>query len=626
MHPFTTQLGSRKLTARDLARLKKEQQKTAKRDKKRGGKRQIHLLFEEMKARQQRDGLMDDSMSSNILHPHQPNDANMEHESNSNCAQSTNLYVGNLPLNICETELIEIFGRYGIIESVKIMWPRTEAEHARDRLCGFVSYLRRCDAEIALHELKDNHLFGERLRLGWGKAVMSKKKKTDNLPMTMMDHDSDSNINLMEYQVPPTAVKYIIKKPDDTLLKQVIDRTAYYDAQIGKEFEAQVIQKEVIEAKNVQFESFLLANGSDLNKYYRWRVYSISMGDSLYFWRRTPFQIIQNGPYWIPPMIEDKDKEIESDIFFLKKHKHKNKRRRIAKNNNVQQNEFNNKKRRINLTQRPLSDRDRAKFMMLLRNLSCKRFKIKEAMIFCLDHSDRAVEVCQILSEALTLSETAFNKKLARLFLVSDVLCNCNTAKIKNASLYRSEFKNKHLMQIFKSLYPHNQNSLIKEKVLKVIKVWDNNCVFPSFFTSQLKQLFVYGEVAKQEKSVFVADKGFIQDEGKRREIDKEKNKNLIYPPHQKLFIAKKGNNPNKAFTASSFAKLTQKREEIEVEDDDDDDGQNVFTQMMGNKSERSQDISMRHCMNVDTVKNVFPGKYDGEPLPIAECIDIELL
>ena len=43
-------------TARDLARLKKESQKSSSRIKKKGGQRQIHLLFEEMKARQQGRG------------------------------------------------------------------------------------------------------------------------------------------------------------------------------------------------------------------------------------------------------------------------------------------------------------------------------------------------------------------------------------------------------------------------------------------------------------------------------------------------------------------------------------------------------------------------------------------
>eukprot|EP01084_Bolivina_argentea_P200401 342696_1 len=133
---------------------------------------------------------------------------------------STNLYVGNLPLNICETELMEIFGKYGIIASVKIMWPRTEQEHARDRLCGFVSYIRRCDAEMALNELKDVHLFGERLRLGWGKPVVGTKEDS----LTIEQQTPKQDINIMEYQVPPTAVRYVIRKPDDKTTKQIIDR------------------------------------------------------------------------------------------------------------------------------------------------------------------------------------------------------------------------------------------------------------------------------------------------------------------------------------------------------------------------------------------------------------------
>lgn len=45
---------------------------------------------------------------------------------------------------------MELFGRYGEINSVKIMWPRTEEEKAKKRNCGFVSYMRRRDAEDAL--------------------------------------------------------------------------------------------------------------------------------------------------------------------------------------------------------------------------------------------------------------------------------------------------------------------------------------------------------------------------------------------------------------------------------------------------------------------------------------------
>jgi U2-associated protein SR140 len=45
---------------------------------------------------------------------------------------------------------MDLFGRYGEINSVKIMWPRSEEERARKRNCGFVSFRRRRDAEDAL--------------------------------------------------------------------------------------------------------------------------------------------------------------------------------------------------------------------------------------------------------------------------------------------------------------------------------------------------------------------------------------------------------------------------------------------------------------------------------------------
>lgn len=48
-----------------------------------------------------------------------------------------------------EEQLLELFGRYGDINSVKVMWPRTEEEKSRKRNCGFVSFKRRSDAEEA---------------------------------------------------------------------------------------------------------------------------------------------------------------------------------------------------------------------------------------------------------------------------------------------------------------------------------------------------------------------------------------------------------------------------------------------------------------------------------------------
>lgn len=56
---------------------------------------------------------------------------------------TTNLYVGNLAPNMNEHELCKLFGRYGPLASVKIMWPRTQDEKTRGRLCGFVAFMTR---------------------------------------------------------------------------------------------------------------------------------------------------------------------------------------------------------------------------------------------------------------------------------------------------------------------------------------------------------------------------------------------------------------------------------------------------------------------------------------------------
>ena len=52
-----------------------------------------------------------------------------------------------------EEQLCKLFGQYGPLASVKIMWPRTEEEKARNRNCGFVAYMNRSDGERALKEL-----------------------------------------------------------------------------------------------------------------------------------------------------------------------------------------------------------------------------------------------------------------------------------------------------------------------------------------------------------------------------------------------------------------------------------------------------------------------------------------
>ena len=58
-----------------------------------------------------------------------------------------------------EEMLCRMFGKYGPLASVKVMWPRTEEEKARNRNSGFVAFMKRKDAEKALEAFK-----------GWGRT------------------------------------------------------------------------------------------------------------------------------------------------------------------------------------------------------------------------------------------------------------------------------------------------------------------------------------------------------------------------------------------------------------------------------------------------------------------------
>ena len=106
------------------------------------------------------------------------------------------------------------FMQYGDIASVKIMWPRTEEvmvwsdpfphaltsiartqEHKRSRNCGFVSFMKRKDAEEAMlcaplakfaaqraslgRHMQGKEFFGQPARLNWSKAVQLPAKALD---------------------------------------------------------------------------------------------------------------------------------------------------------------------------------------------------------------------------------------------------------------------------------------------------------------------------------------------------------------------------------------------------------------------------------------------------------------
>lgn len=80
--------------------------------------------------------------------------------------------------------------------------------------------------------------------------------------------------------------------------------------------------------------------------------------------------------------------------------------------------------------------RQRDRLEDLIRNISPERKKIGEAMVFCIEHSEAADEIAECIYESLSNNSTVIHKKIARMYLISDILHNCGV-KINNASYYR---------------------------------------------------------------------------------------------------------------------------------------------------------------------------------------------
>ncbi|XP_053362817.1 U2 snRNP-associated SURP motif-containing protein isoform X2 [Clarias gariepinus] len=240
----------------------------------------------------------------------------------------------------------------------------------------------------------------------------------------------------------------------------------------GPMFEAMIMNREI----NNPLYRFLFENQSPAHVYYRWKLYSILQGDSPTKWRTDDFRVFKNGSLWRPPPLnpylhgtpqeEEEEEQQEED-----------------------EEEEGSRKG-------SLKDDERDKLEELLRGLTPRRSDVAEAMLFCLTHADAAEEIVECIAESLSILKTPLPKKIARLYLVSDVLYN-SSAKVANASYYRKFFEIK-LCQIFsdlnatfKTIQGHLQSENFKQRVMSCFRAWEEWAVYPDPFLIKLQNIFL---------------------------------------------------------------------------------------------------------------------------------------
>ncbi|XP_015245781.1 PREDICTED: U2 snRNP-associated SURP motif-containing protein [Cyprinodon variegatus] len=404
---------------------------------------------------------------------------------------TTNLYLGNINPQMNEEMLCQEFGRYGPLASVKIMWPRTDEERARERNCGFVAFMNRRDAERALKNLNGKMIMNFEMKLGWGKGVPIPPHPI-YIPPSMMEHTlppppSGLPFNAQPRErlknpnapmIPPPKNKEEFEKtlsqaivkvviPTERNLLSLIHRMIEFVVREGPMFEAMIMNREI----NNPMYRFLFDNQSPAHVYYRWKLYTILQGESPAKWRTEDFRMFKNGSLWRPPPLnpylhgpyDEGDEEEEEE-------------------------EANKKG--------SLKEEERDKLEEMLRGLSPRRGDIAEAMLFCLNHAEAAEEIVECIAESLSILKTPLPKKIARLYLVSDVLYN-SSAKVSNASYYRKYFETK-LSQIFadlnatyKTIQGHLQSENFKQRVMACFRAWEDWAVYPDPFLIKLQNIFL---------------------------------------------------------------------------------------------------------------------------------------
>lgn len=249
----------------------------------------------------------------------------------------------------------------------------------------------------------------------------------------------------------------------------LIHRMIEFVVREGPMFEAIIMSKE----KNNPDFRFLFENKSQEHVYYRWKLYSILQGESPGQWRTADFRMFRSGSIWRPPLLNPYlhgDEEAHEDSPPPSQEEE--------------------------LRKGQLRTDHREQLEALLQCLTPRREEVGDAMLFCLERAEAAEEVVACIAQSLSLIHTPLQKKVARLYLVSDILYN-SCAKVANASYYRKYFEAK-LPQIFgdigeayRNIRARLQAEQFKQRIMGCFRAWEDWAIYPESYLIQLQNVFL---------------------------------------------------------------------------------------------------------------------------------------
>lgn len=123
---------------------------------------------------------------------------------------------------------------------------------------------------------------------------------------------------------------------------------------------------------------FLFDRSSTGHVYYRWKVYSLSQGDTMDVWRTAPFAMTCHGPLWVPPPLGQPDESAPSSDGAKSKSS-------LSRSNQEKLHDL--------LSSLSTGRNVVASAVAALHASSSDRYRIAMAMAFALDHADHSADV-----------------------------------------------------------------------------------------------------------------------------------------------------------------------------------------------------------------------------------------
>ncbi|KAI1708009.1 surp module domain-containing protein [Ditylenchus destructor] len=445
---------------------------------------------------------------------------------------TTNLYVCNMPIDIQMEELYQTFGTFGPLASAKILYPRNDEERKRDHLCGFIAFISRVDAERARCVMSGEKIRGCELRVSWARPPfyvpiplreLAIPDPPSGLPFNAKPLTSDLREFLRKWgdlprlgAVLPTdkpqmakdykkmisnSVVRVVQVSDRNLL-MLIHRVIEFLIREGPLMEAIIMARE---RANPMYR-FLFENHHPAHVYYRWKLYSVLQGEDRMKWRLERFRMFQGGSWWeppphslwdgMPPQLYGTGYMPQKKPRILEERPPPASHRKRMYSSGSDEEESKPEQPQPRKYKGVLDEKEREELEDILRTMEPTKTSIGDAMVWCVEHAECAKEIVNCIYESLCIPETPLNKKIARMYLTSDILANCG-ARLRDVFYFRQFFGDV-LLKIFTALNQTLEGiesrlkaEQFRSRVMLCFRMWEDNSLYPVDLLINMQNVFL---------------------------------------------------------------------------------------------------------------------------------------